>query len=312
MEGQYMSMMKKVFKYVFNKRFRFHINASKGLYNRWSDERFIKKKWKLLMGYDLDLVHPHTFNEKLQYLKLNDRNQIYTTMVDKYAVKEYVSNIIGEEYIVPTYGVWESFDKIDFDSLPNQFVLKCTHDSGGVVICRNKALFDKREAKRRLNKCLKRNYYWVGREWPYKKVKPVIFAEQYIEDQESSKTSRNLNVYKIFTINGKPILIQTIQNDKQPNETIDYFDCEWNLLQMKQNFPNNDNPLPKPKTLETMLILAEKLAKGFVNLRVDFYEANGQVYFSEFTFFSDSGFARFDPPEWDLKLGEMIDLSGIA
>ena len=284
-------------------------NLSKSFVTKIIPDRFyIQLMFRFHFGRFADLKAPKTFSEKLQWLKLYDRKEIYTTMVDKYRVKEYVANLIGEEHVVPTLGVWNNAKQIDFNNLPDQFVLKTNNDSGGMVICRDKSFINQKEAIKKLNKHLKRNGYWYGREWPYKKVKPVVFAEQYMEDQESAKVSRNLNVYKIFTINGKPILIQTIQNDKKPNETIDYFDCEWNLLQMRQNFPNSEHPLPKPKTLDTMLMLAGKLANGFVNLRVDFYEVNGQVFFSEFTFFSDSGFTRFDPPEWDFKLGEWLHL----
>ena len=169
-----------------------------GLFRILPDEIAIKKEFKAAMGYPLNLKNPRTFNEKIQWLKLHDRKPIYTKMVDKYEAKKYVATIIGDEYIIPTLGVWDHFDNIDFDSLPNQFVLKCTHDSGGLVICRDKETFDRENAKRILNRYLKRKYFYIHREWPYKNVKPRIIAEQYMEDS----ITHDLRDYKISTFNG--------------------------------------------------------------------------------------------------------------
>ena len=254
----------------------------------------------------MDLDNPQTFNEKLQWLKLYNRKPIYTTMVDKYEVKKYVADIIGEEYIIPTLGVWEKFEDIDFGELPNEFVLKTTHDSGGLIICRDKTSLDIKKVQKRIERSLTRNYYWYGREWPYKDVKPRIIAEKFMKDENFDV----LNVYKIFNFNGKPKLIQVIQGDKTKSETIDYFDTEWNLLKLRQNYPNSASPLPKPQNLSLMLSLAKRLTEKETPpfLRTDFYEINGEVYFSEFTFFSDSGFAKFNPPEWDDKLGKILVL----
>ena len=297
--------MNKYIRFLKDSKYRFNILDKLGFYRSWSDEKYLKKCYKLRLGRPLDLSNPKTFNEKLQWLKLYNRQSIYTNMVDKYSVKKIVADKIGEEYIIPTLGVWNSFDEIDFDTLPEQFVLKCTHDSGGLAICRDKSKFDVDSAKQKIEKSLNRNYYYYGREWPYKDVKPRIIAEKYMED----KSSDVLNVYKIFTFDGEPKIIQAIQGDKTASETIDYFDTEWNFLNMRQNFPNSTTHLHKPETLPKMLELARVLAKGVAPfLRVDFYEINGEVYFSEFTFYSDSGMARFDPEEWDLRLGEMIKL----
>ena len=252
-----------------------------------------------------NLKNPKTFNEKLQWLKLYDRRPEYTAMVDKYEVKRIVADKIGEEYIIPTLGVWDSFDAIDFDALPEQFVLKCTHDSGGLVIVKDKSKLDREAARKIIESSLAVSYYWYGREWPYKNVKPRIIAETYMEDSNSEI----LNVYKIFTFGGEPKIIQTIQNDKTDSETIDYFDTAWNLLEMKQNYPNSMSPLSKPEKLSEMVSLSRILAKDSSPfLRTDFYEINGKVYFSEFTFYSDSGTARFTPSKWDTTLGEWLDL----
>lgn len=302
-------MLKKLISAITNKKQRTIYLAILGFYNNKSDEDFLKMQFKNVFGYELDLENPQTFSEKLQWLKLYDRNPLYTTLVDKAAVKDYVAEKIGAEYIIPTIGVWDNFDEIDFDSLPNQFVLKCTHDSGGLVICKDKSKLNLRKAKRKIEKSLKRNYYDQNREWPYKNVKPRILAEKYMEDGNSGDS---LSVYKIMTFGGEPKIIQTIQNDKKANETIDYFDCEWNLLDLKQNFPNSATPLSRPKKLDTMLALARKMSEGFAFLRVDFYEINEKVYFSEYTFYSDSGLAKFTPAKWDKILGDSIVLTAKA
>ncbi|MBR3865705.1 MAG: glycosyl transferase [Clostridia bacterium] len=281
--------------------------GSKGYLKWMSDEAYLKAVYKIRTGKKLDLKNPQTFNEKLQWIKIHNRKPEYTAMVDKYGVKKLVAEKIGEEYIIKTLGVWDSFDEIDFDSLPDRFVLKCTHDSGGLVICRDKSKLDIAKAKEKIERSLKRNYFWSSREWPYKDVKPRIIAEEYMEDS-SRPEGESLLVYKIMNFGGEPKIIQTIQNDKKPNESIDYFDTDWNLLELRQNFPNSTSPLQKPTVLSDMLELSRKMSAGFPFLRVDFYVIEGKIYFSEYTFFSDSGLAAFTPPEWDKKLGDMIKL----
>lgn len=276
------------------------------LLNGLSDKVYLKLLFRAKMGKRLNLKNPQTFNEKLQWLKLYDRKPEYTRMVDKYEAKQYVAERIGEEYIIPTLGVWDKFEDIDFDSLPDQFVLKCTHDSGGLVICRDKSKLDIVAAQNKINKCLKTNYYYHGREWPYKDVKPRIIAEKYVENEK--KPDRNLDVYKIFCFGGKTTLIQSIQNDKTKDETIDYYDTNWNRLDLRQNYPNSIVPQERPAQLVKMLEIASDLSQGHLFLRVDLYEVEDRIYFSELTFYSDSGTAKFDPPEWDEKLGEWIKL----
>ena len=278
--------------------------AAHGYLNWMPDDMYLRCQYWAHMKRKLNLKDPKTFNEKLQWLKLYDRKPIYTTMVDKYAVKKYVADLIGGEYIIPTLGVWDSFDQIDFDSLPDQFVLKCTHDSGGLVICRDKSKLDKAAAKRKIEASLKQNYYWNGREWPYKDVKPQIIAEKYMQDGQTQV----LPVYKVFNFGGEPKLIQAIQNDKTPQETIDYFDSDWNRLDLRQNFPNSEVPLNKPAQLQEILSLSRTLCGILPFIRTDFYTINGKVYFSEFTFYSDCGFAAFHPQQWDRTLGEWIKL----
>lgn len=298
-----MGKIKKVFKLFFDKEFRRDFFISIGFYNHMRDDKYLKMVFKRRMGKELNLISPKTFNEKMQWLKLYDRQPIYTTMADKYTVKKYVASIIGDQYLIPTIGVWEKASDIDFDALPNQFVLKCTNDSGGLIICKDKSMLDIKQAKKQLSASLKKNYFYNQREWPYKDVKRLIICEPYMKDEKTE----NLIVYKFFTFSGEPYLIQVIQNDKHEDESIDYFDTNWNLLDLRQNFPNSVNHLPKPKNLELMLELVKKLS-GPSFLRVDLYEINGKVYFSEFTFYSDAGMASFEPEDWDLKLGDLIKL----
>lgn len=280
--------------------------SRKGCLKWLNDETYIKHIYKIKFKKKLNLNNPVTFNEKLQWLKLNDRSFLYTIMVDKIKVKDYVSSFIGEDYIIPTLGVWRDAREIDFDNLPSKFVLKCNHDSSSIVFCRDKANFNKKKAIKKLNKFLKANGYNYGREWPYKNVEKRIFAEPLLEDNDFK--DKSLNVYKFLCFSGKPIIIQTIQNDKTPEEVIDYFDDDWNLLNLRQNFPNSQKPLTRPKTLDKMLDISSKLSKGFPFLRVDLYEVNGKIYFSEFTFYSDDGMNKFVPEDWDFKLGELIDI----
>jgi len=237
---------------------------------------------------------------------LYDRNPLYTTLVDKYEVKEFVSNIIGSDYIIPTLGVWDKFDDIDFDKLPNRFVLKCTHDSGGLVICKDKALFDKKLAKKKINKCLKKNYYYHLREWPYKDVKPRIIAEQYMEDSNS----KDLKDYKLFAFKGevKALYVATDRHSKESGLKFTFFDKDFNHLPFTNSHPNADVLPTKPTCFEEMVSLAEKLSKDLKQARIDFYEVDGRVYFGEITFFHMSGLKKFEPYEWDKIFGSWIEL----
>ena len=271
------------------------------------DKAYLKMQYRANLGKKLNLKNPSTFNEKLQWLKLYNRNTKFVAMVDKYAVREYISQRIGEEYLVPLIGVWNKAEDIDFSMLPQQFVLKCNHDSGSVIVCKNKDAEDKNAIVEKLKAKLNRDMFYWSREWPYKHISRKIICEKYMQDLRFE----TLNVYKILNFNNGDQIIQVIQDDKTPNESIDYFDAEWNRLEMKQNFPNSKAPLEKPKTLNIMLELGSKLSEGFPFLRTDFYEVNGRVYFSEFTFFSDAGMCRFVPEKWDEELGSRIDITKI-
>lgn len=292
-----------LYKFITNKDYRFLILSGQGFYDNMDDEAYLKRKYKACMGKEIHLDSPQTFNEKLQWLKLYDRKPEYTTMVDKYAVKKYVADIIGEEYIIPTLGVWNHFDEIDFDKLPNQFVLKCTHDSGGIVICKDKNKLDLKSAKKKIEKSLKQNYYWSGREWPYKDVKPRIIAEEYMIDESGYE----LKDYKFFCFNGEPKMM-FIATDRGSDTKFDFYDMEFNHLPFTNGHPNANKQIKKPKNYSTMLALSAKLSFGIPHVRVDFYNINGKIYFGELTFFHWSGLVPFEPEEWDYKLGSWLKL----
>ena len=267
------------------------------------DSLYLRLKFFQRTGRLLSLKHPKSFNEKLQWIKLYDRNPIYTQMVDKYAVKDLVSEKIGSEYIIPTLGIWERFDDIDFDALPNQFVLKCTHDSGGLVICKDKSKLDISAARKKIEGSLRYDYFWHGREWPYKNVPHRILAEKYMEDQETQE----LRDYKIYTFEGKAMICMINQN-RGIDTRADYFDREFHRLDLTWGYKRADVSPKKPRNFERMFELAEVLCQGTHELRVDFYEVDGHIYFGELTFFDGSGFDRIEPNEWNIKLGSWVNL----
>ena len=270
------------------------------------DKLFLKWLFRLRMGYKLNLDNPQTFSEKLQWLKLYNRKPEYTQMVDKYEAKKYVANIIGEEYIIPTLGVWDSVDDIDFDALPEQFVLKCTHDSGGIIICPDKSQLNIAKAKKILRKGLKRNFYAVNREWPYKNVKPRIIAEKYMVDESGYE----LKDYKFFCFNGEPkaMFIATDRGVQGEETKFDFFDMDFNHLPFTNGHPNATREIAKPLSFEQMKHIAATLSQGLPHARIDLYDVNGKVYFGEITFFHWSGTTPFNPKEWDYKFGEWIKL----
>lgn len=256
----------------------------------------------------IDFDNPKTFNEKIQWLKLNYRKEEYTNLVDKYRVKQYITKLIGEEYVIPTLGVWKNVDDIDFKSLPEKFVLKCNNDSGGIVICKNKKDFDEVKAKSFLKERLKNNGYWYGREWPYKNVKPCIIAEKYMEDS----ISKDLKDYKFFCFNGSMEFFD-IDIDRFIEHRSNYYDRNGNFLPFGKTYcpPDYTKKIEMPKNLDKMIELAETISHDTVLSRIDFYEIDGQVYFGEITFYPGSGFSPFTDEKWDYKLGDMIDLPNI-
>lgn len=272
------------------------------------DKLFLQLLYFFEMGKPLNLKKPQTFQEKLQWLKLNNRQTIMTTMVDKFAVKQFVTERIGERYVIPTIGVWDNADEIDFNKLPEKFVLKTTHGGGGggVVICRNKCAFDFAGAKRLLNRSLKQDIYSHFREWPYRDVPRRIIAEQLLELPDNSEVYD----YKIFCFNGKPRFLK-VDFGRFVEHHANYYDLNWKLLPFGEEglMPVSTHKIAKPSNIDEMLDLAVKLSEGYPFLRVDFYNIAGRIYFGELTFYPGSGMIHFSPIEWDIKLGNMLDLN---
>ena len=274
-----------------------------GWFHRMPDEAYLKMIYRAHFGRYPDLETPKTYTEKLQWLKLHDRKPEYTGMVDKYEVKQYVAQKLGGEYVIPTLGVWDRFDDIDFDSLPDQFVLKCTHDSGGLVIVKDKSRLDIPAARRKLEQCLKQNYFYTGREWPYKNVKPRILAEAYLSELNG------LNDYKFYCFSGEVKLMLMVQGRGTPHVTGDYFDADGNWLDLTLGFDRSECCPARPESFAEMREIAKVLSAGIPHVRVDLYDVAGKVYFGELTFYDGSGFDKPEPECWDRRLGDMLELS---
>ena len=269
------------------------------------DGIYLKIVYRLIFKKKLNLKNPTTYNEKLQWMKLYDRNPLYTTLADKVSVKEYVKKTIGNEYVVKTLGIYNHVKEIDYSKLPEQFVLKSNNDSCGIVICKDKKTFNKKEANKKLSKSLRQNGYWYGREWPYKNIKPKIIAEEYLEDSKSHE----LPDYKFFVFHGevKAMFIATERFSR--NETkFDFYDADFNHLDLVQGHPNSQKQISKPRNFEKMKELAVKIASPLPAARIDFYEVNGKTYFGEITFFHFSGLEPFIPETYDYVWGKWLDL----
>ncbi len=285
----------------------FEILGHRGLLNFIKDEQYLKILYRIRMKKNLNIKDPVNYNEKLQWLKLHNRKEIYTKMVDKYEVKEYVKNIIGEEYIIPTIGIYNKFEDIEFEKLPNQFVIKCTHDSGGIVICKDKTLFNYKKAKKKINKCLKHNFYYGQREWPYKNVKPRVLIEKYMEDN----INKSMRDYKFFCFNGEPKLMYISEGlENHATAKISFYDMDFKITDCKRSdYKQLDYTPKKPKNFELMKKFAAILSKNIPHIRVDFYEINEKLYFGELTFFTCSGFMPFESEKWNNELGELININ---
>lgn len=283
--------------------------AQKGFFDSWSDERYLKFTYRLMIGQKLNLNNPQTFNEKLQWLKIHDRNYQYTNLVDKIEAKKIVGKVIGEEYIIPTLEVCNSFDKIDWEKLPNRFIIKCNHNSGGVIIVNDKKEIDKDSLRAHFNKLLKKNYYYNGREYPYKNIKPKIMIEENIQN---SNTKKQIDDYKLMCFNGKVKCSFVCSNrDSKEGLCVNFYDRDWNPMPFERHYPKNKHEFPKPKEYDKMVKLAEKLSKNIPFVRVDFYVVNNKIYFGELTFYPGSGMEEFTPNKWDYILGTWLDISKI-
>jgi len=292
--------------YITDPCIRFMYNNKMGLYKKMDDRFFYEKYYQLSMGKFLDIDNPVTYNEKIQWLKLYDRNPLYTKLVDKYEVKSIVADKIGDDYIVPTLGIFNSFDEIDFSTLPNKFVIKVTHDSGGVIICKDKTKLDIAGARKTINKALKRDYYLDWHEWPYRDVPKRIIIEELLEEEGQD----DLMDYKFFAFDGevKALFIATDRQSSKEETKFDFYDDEFNHLPFVNGHPNSNRVIEKPLNFEKMKELASILSKGMPHVRVDLYEVNGRIYFGELTFAHWSGFVPFEPEEWDYTFGSWIKL----
>ncbi|MHA1755236.1 MAG: ATP-grasp fold amidoligase family protein [Promethearchaeota archaeon] len=267
------------------------------------DEIFLRIKYRLKIGNKLNLDNPKTFNEKLQWLKLNDRKPKYIDLVDKYKVREYITNKIGNKYLIPLLGVYNNFEEIDFDTLPNQFVLKPNHTSGNIYICKDKKSINKKDLKRRINTWLNREYYWVHREWPYKNIKPKIICEKYMVDESGVE----LKDYKFFCFYGEPKAL-FVATDRGIDTRFDFYDLNFSHLPFTQHYKNGVKKIVKPSGFNEMIQLSKILSKDIPHVRVDFYDIYGRIYFGELTFYHFSGFEKFEPVEYDEIFGSWLEL----
>lgn len=273
------------------------------------DNIYLRVIYYKKMKKKLRLRNPKTFNEKLQWLKLYDKNPVYTKLVDKYEVRNYIAKTIGEEYLIPLIGVWDKFDKIDFSKLPNEFVLKCNHDSGGLVICKDKSKLNIEEVRNKIEKSLKSNYYYSWREWPYKNVKPLIVCEKFIKDKETN----DLCDYKFYCFSGEVKYCQVIR-ERGLEEKIDFYDCNWNKMEFtglhapNKPYPHSNIIHDKPQQYEEMIKIAQKLSSDFPFVRVDLYYVDNKIYFGEITFYPFAGLGVFEPDEWNETMGRFIKL----
>ena len=272
---------------------------------KMDDKKYLKLKYYYKTGKKLDFSNVKTFNEKIHWLKIYDRNTNYIKMVDKYEAKRHVSNLIGKEYIIPTLGIYDKFEEIKFEQLPDQFVIKCTHDSESTVICKDKNKLDIKSLKKYYNKKIKSNYYYKCREWPYKYIKPRIIAEKYMGTNEQ----KELIDYKFFCFNGNPkVILVCSERFSSDNMCETWFDENWNFLDIIESNHRVNKKIKKPINFSQMMEFSKKLSRDIPFIRVDFYEINGKIYFGELTFFPAAGFEKFEPEEWDKKLGDMLEL----
>ncbi|MGN0981832.1 MAG: ATP-grasp fold amidoligase family protein [Candidatus Limivicinus sp.] len=323
--------MNKYLRFISDKNFRFHYLAAKGFFNFLPDAVFIRRKYFLAYGKPLNLDKPTGFNEKLQWLKLNDRKPLYAQLADKYSVREYIAERVGEEYLVPLVGgPWSSAGQIDIASLPDQFVLKCTHDSGSVIVCSDKSNFDMKSAQERLEKRLQRNYYYGDREWQYKNIHPQIIAEEFLScpsntsaaplpdvplDPQQLQGSVGLLDYRFLCFEGqvRALILDIGVIDSSGKATASFYrniyDRDFQLLPVRLSHANYPQAIAKPKNYQAMVQLAEQLSRGFPHLRVDMYNLDGEIKIGELTLHHGSGMSNFfDPPEWDEIFGSWLTL----
>ncbi len=293
----------KAYKKIFNFISQYKIVK---LVNLVPDQLYLKLVYWLQTGEKLNFSNPVTYNEKLQWLKIYNRKELYTHMVNKFEVREYVAKIIGEEYLIPLIGVWDSFDEIDFNKLPEKFVLKCTHDSGGIAVCHSQKDFDVKKERKKFRRLLKNNYFNYLREWPYKNVVPQIVAEQLMTDG-SGTDGQQLQDYKFFCFNGIPKLIMVVQ-DRFGTTKSNFYDMNFNIIDLRIGNPNFSEHIEKPINFDLMVEIAKRLSEGLKHIRVDLYNIRGKIYFGELTFFHWGGMSIIEPYEWNVKMGNWIKI----
>ena len=306
-----MPSIKRAFNYILHNRTQFVDSCVKNLGFMIPDKQYLELRFRFNMGYWPNFNNPKTFNEKINWLKLYNRKPEYTVMVDKYAVKDYVASKIGEEYIIPTLGVWSTPEEIEWDKLPNQFVLKTTHGGGscGVVVCPDKSKLNREDAVAKLRDSMNSDIYTILREWPYKNVKKQIIAEKFMAPRISA-ASNDLEDYKFFCFNGEPKYCQVIR-DRHTKETIDFYDMEWNHQEFVGLNPvarNGLTPVERPVHLNDMIHICRELSKDIPFVRVDLYVIDDREHFGELTFYPASGFGCFTPEEWSCKLGDILTM----
>ncbi len=300
-----MNLASAICRFFIDEDFRIRVKTKLGLYKRMSDQDYVRMLFKANLGYEPNLENPSSFNEKLQWLKLHDRRHEYTVMADKYLAKQYIADRIGAQYVIPLLGVWRSADEIDFDRLPKAFVLKCNHNSGGVITCRDKSRLDLKQTRKILGKAVKEDYYVYGREWPYKDIPRRIIAEEYLEEAPGEC----LWDYKFFCFGGKPRVMYMCKEHDSPEARREaFFDMGGRFLELEMDEPRPETPPELPPSFGEMERLAGILSEGVPFLRVDFFYVKGRVYVGELTFFHCGGFAPVKPREWDLRLGGWIEL----
>ncbi len=269
----------------------------------WPDKLYLSLLFRLRGGYKINFNNPQTFNEKLNWLKLYDNNPLYSQLADKYGAKLYVKSIIGENHVAECYGVWNDANDINFDELPDQFVLKCTHDSGSRIICKNKSLLDISTVINNLNQGLKKEYYYKSREWPYKNITPKIIAEQFLDDHNGGNELRD---YKFWCFNGEPKVVYLTNKGADIYEN--FYDMDFKPLDVNHGFHRHAPEFKEPDNFQEMKKLATQLSKDLPFVRVDFFDVDGNIYFAEFTFYDWGGMRPFTDYNWDLKLGQWLRL----
>lgn len=304
-------MLKKIKRYLKDPYWALGSDLIKSHPNWMSDKFYICTLWRMVMGYKLNLSNPKTFNEKLQWLKLYNRNPLYTILVDKLLVKDWVADKIGSQYVVPTLAVYNSVDEINLENLPEQFVLKCNHDSGSVIICKDKSTFDLKAAKIKLSKALHQNFYKEAREWPYKNVSPKIFAEKYLCNNQMEKNNTEMTDYKFYCFHGESkFLYVSYGLSDHSSAKIAFLNLDYTYAPFYRDDFSTFNVLPpKPKSFKTLIELSNILSKDIPFVRVDWYDVEGIPYFSEMTFYPGGGTTKLTPFTYDERIGQWLDLN---